>query len=170
MKEIWKDIPNYEGLYQASNLGRVKSLPRKIKQKNNSFKITKERIIKQGIGSSKYLYVVLCNGFNNKSFTVHSLIAMAFLNHKPNGHKLVVDHINNIKTDNRLENLQIITHRKNSSKDKKGTSKYTGVSYNKINKKWNSFIYNGNNNINLGSYNTEEEAHEAYEINLKNYE
>ena len=47
---------------------------------------------------------------------------MAFLNHKPNGNKLVVDHINNVKTDNRLSNLQIITQRKNTSKDRTGGS------------------------------------------------
>jgi ribosomal protein L15E len=67
---------------------------------------------------------------------------MAFLNHTPCGYKIVVDHIdNNIKTDNRLENLQLITQRENVSKDIKNTSsKYIGVCWHKKAKKWRSSI------------------------------
>jgi hypothetical protein len=66
------------------------------------------------------------------------LVAMAFLNHKPDGtHKIVVDHINNNKLDNRVVNLQLISQRENLSKDRKdGTSKYVGVCWKKSRNKW----------------------------------
>jgi hypothetical protein len=105
--EEWKDIQGYEGLYQVSNLGRVKSF------------IRKDKILKQHKDSAGYLSVTLCNNGNRKKITVHKLMAIVFLNHKPQGNKIVVDHVNNIKNDNRLENLQIISQRLNCSKDKK---------------------------------------------------
>lgn len=110
--EIWKDIPGYEEYYQVSNLGRVKS-----------FKLKKITILKQYKNTNNYLVVTLHNKkkhFNPKKISVHLLVAMAFLNHKPNKtNEIVVDHINNIRFDNRLENLQLITNRENNSKDKK---------------------------------------------------
>ncbi len=106
--EIWKDIPNYECIYQVSSLGRVKSLG------NNKQK--KEKILKSG-ETKGYLQVVLCKNKKPKTKYVHQLVAMAFLNHIPCGHRFEVDHINNIKSDNRVENLQILTHKDNSLKN-----------------------------------------------------
>jgi len=108
---------------------------------NSLAKIRKERIIKPQKNTHGYLSVGLSfNGFL-KNFCIHQLVAVAFLNHKMDGtYKIVVDHINNIKTDNRVGNLQLITSRENSSKEKRGTSQYTGVSWNKKIQKWNSFI------------------------------
>jgi hypothetical protein len=155
-EEIWKDIPNYEGHYQVSNLGRVKSLWN-----------GKERILKAGISIHGYLFVILCIKNSTKNIKVHQLVVMGFLNHTPNGHTLVVDHINNVKTDNRLENLQVISHRENSSKDKKGKSKYTGVSWNKAINKWVAHIYINMALKYLGSFNCETAAHLAYQNTLK---
>ena len=98
-EEIWKDVPGYEGLYQASNLGRIKS---DIKIKNQ----TKSK-------SKKYLMVYLYKQNVKKTIAVHQLIAMTFLNHTPCGHKIVVDHIDNNHLNNKLINLQLITHREN---------------------------------------------------------
>lgn len=165
MEEVFKDIPGYEGIYQVSNLGRVKSLAREIKRKGISF--CKEKMLKPG-KNARYLFVVLSNGNIVKIKKVHQLVAMAFLGHKPDGtHKLVVDHINNNPLDNRLENLQIVTQRKNLSKDKKGLSKYTGVSWHKSSKKWISKIRINGKNIHLGLFNTELEASETYQNKLK---
>ena len=165
MEEIWKDIPGYEGIYQVSNLGNVKSLPR-IMIKKGVF-LSNEKILKSGINNLGYLSVVLFNK-NTKTFKVHQLVAMAFLNHIPDGtYRLVVDHINRDKLDNKVENLQIITQRKNVSKDKKGTSKYTGVSWNIRNKKWVSQIRINGKVKYLGLFNTELEASEAYKNKLK---
>ena len=154
--EIWKDIKDYEGLYQVSNLGRVKSL-----------KFGKERILSAATNATGYSLVALCNG-KTKAITAHQLVAMAFLNHKPCGYKLVVDHINTIKTDNRLENLQVITNRENSSKDKKkGTSKYVGVSWYKRCKKWKAQMLIKGKYKTLGYFKTELEASEAYQLKLE---
>ena len=153
--EIWKDIKDYGGLYKVSNLGRVKSL-----------KFGKERILSAATNATGYSLVALCNG-KTKAITVHQLVAMAFLNHKPCGYKLVVDHINTIKTDNRLENLQVITHRQNCTKDKKGTSKYTGVHWCKPRNKWRAEIRINGKTKYLGSFKSELEASEAYQLKLE---
>ena len=95
-------------------------------------------------------------------------MAIAFLNHKPCGHKLVVDHINNISTNDKLYNLQVITHRLNVTKDRKGTSKYPGVFWDKTRNKWTSYLKLNNKNIYLGSYKNEQEAAQAYKKKLNN--
>lgn len=174
-KEIFKDIPEYEGLYQVSNLGRVKSLKRKIKNSQGiGFRTIKERILKSSPGGGGLLQLELSRSSKGKHFKVHQLVAIVFLNHKPNRYKgLVVDHINNINTDNRLLNLQLITHRENCSKDKKHcSSKYTGVHFNKKLKKWRSIIYLNGKSKNLGVFTEELKAAEAYKNELKklNYE
>ena len=153
--EIWKTIPGFEN-YEVSNLGNVKSL-----------KFGKERILKpglQGIKTRQYFGVILSNkGEQIKNFKVHKLVAMVFLNHKPNGYKIIVDHINNIKTDNRLENLQLITQRENSSKDRKNTSsKYIGVCWDKKSKKWQSSIRINGKKKYLGYFKNEKIASAVY--------
>ena len=163
-KEIWKDVPNYEGYYQVSNHGRVKSTSRFVKNKYEGLTYWKERILKPSLSSG--YYVVKLSKERKKVIKVHQLVAMAFLNHKPCGMMLVVDHINNIKTDNRLENLQVITTRENSSKDKNGTSKYTGVCWSKRCDKWESNIFINGKQIFLGLFESEKEASTTYQNKL----
>lgn len=162
-EEIWKDIPNYEGLYQVSNLGRVKSLTRLIFCKY-SYLQKDSRILTQ-IKSRNYFQVFLYKNKKPKCYTVHQIVAMVFLNHKPNKTMcIVVDHINNDKTDNRVDNLQLITQRENSSKDVKNkTSKYTGVSWDKKRCKWFSQIYFNKKTYNLGRYKNEYDAYLKYQ-------
>ena len=94
--EIWKDIKDYEGLYQVSNLGRVKSIPRKGTVKT-------ERIIAGGF-DGKYTFYALSKNNRRKLILGHRLVAEAFI---PNPNNLPqVNHINEIKTDNRVENLE----------------------------------------------------------------
>jgi len=154
--EVWKNIPNYEG-YQVSNLGRIKSL-----------KFGKERILKLTLDKI-YLTINLSkNGKSNKK-NINQLVVMAFLNHKPNGNKgLVVDHINNIKTDNRVENLQLITNRENSSKDRKGSNKYTGVYWNKKAKKYIVQIGLKSKRKTLGYFKNPKIAYAVYLNKLEN--
>jgi len=171
-KEIWKDIPNYEGYYQVSDLGNVKGIERYVKHNLGGLKIIKENIIKQNKNTQGYLFVNLSKKGLKKSFTIHQLVVMAFLNHKPDGTQiLVVDHINNNKLDNTLKNLQIITNRENISKDRKnGTSKYTGVSWNKIECKWEVSININKKKYYLGKFNDEIKASEAYKLKLSKTE
>ena len=166
-KEVWKDIPDYEGFYQVSNLGKVKSVKRIVVCKTGRKLTVKERILKQGL-SKGYLMVVLNKNNKGECVKVHILVAMAFLNHKRCGHKWVVDHKNNIRTDNRLENLQITTNRHNASKDRNGyTSDYVGVCWHKAAKKWLCQIHHKGERIYLGLYNSEYKAHLAYQAELK---
>lgn len=103
LKEIWKDILGYEGLYQVSNLGNVKSL---------NYKHTgKERILKPRPDGHGYYKVALCKNGKVKNFRIHRLVVEAFIGKIPKG--LVVNHINECPTDNRLENLEICTIREN---------------------------------------------------------
>lgn len=150
--EKWKDVPDYEGLYQVSDLGRVKSLV-----------YGKERILKQGINAYGYPFVILCKHGKTKNFTIHRLVYEAF-NGKTD---LQVDHIiEGNKLDNRLSNLQAMTNRENASKHRltiNKSSKYIGVIFNKRFKKWQSSIYVNKKKRYLGTFESELEASNAYQ-------
>lgn len=164
--EIWKDIPDYEGIYQVSNLGNVKSLSR-IRGGNGGNYLLPERILKNKINNHGRPCVNLSKEGIVKTLMVHQLVAMAFLNHKPNGHTMVVDHIDNNPLNNKLSNLQIITHRANSTKDRKGyTSKHTGVFFCK--NKWRAQITINKQKKELGYFDCEIKASKAYQNELKN--
>ena len=157
--EVWKDIPNYEGLYQVSNLGNVRSL--NYKKTGNIKKLS------CSIDANGRPLVGLWN-INRKTYSVHVLVAVAFLKHKPCGMKIVVDHINNDRLNNKLYNLQLITQRENSSKDKKkGTSKYTGVFLAKGKNKWRAAITINGKQKHLGCFVNEKDAAQAYKNELK---
>lgn len=167
-KEIWKPIPGYEGNYEFSNLHNVKSLSRFIKRGNGGF-WSKERILKQTFDNG-YLRVGLWVNGKIKCLGIHQLVAMEHLGHIPKGKFIVVDHKNEIKNDNRLENLQIITGRENINRSiKNSTSKYSGVYLCKKSNKWKSSIWIYDKRIHLGSFDTELEASEYYENALKNH-
>jgi hypothetical protein len=157
MNEIWKDVKGYEGIYQVSNIGRVKNL-----------KFNKEKILKLYL-SHGYYRISLGKDGKNIYRAVSQLVAEAFLGHNPCGMKLVIDHINDIKTDNRVENLQIVTQRENAYKTQGNyTSQYKGVSWYKRSNKWIASIYiNGKHNF-LGYFTNEHEAHLTYVKALNN--
>ena len=145
--EIWKKINNHND-YEISSFGRVRS-----------FKLNKERILKAGVGSSGYYNVVL----DKKTKRVHQLVAIAFLNHKPNGFELVINHKDRNRLNNNLDNLEIVTQRENTNfKNKKTTSIYTGVCFIKKRNKWRANISLKNKKIFLGDFFTENEANEFY--------
>ena len=126
--ENWKDIKGYEGIYQVSDLGNVKSLPRMVPSPRGLSRFIKERILKTGSNNGGYLSVILCKDGIMKTKSIHQLVAESFLNHIPFGRELVVNHINFTREDNKLENLEIISFRQNTNKKHlKSSSKYTGV-------------------------------------------
>lgn len=101
--EIWKDIPGYEGLYQVSNLGRIKSLERDFKDKLGRRWYRKESILKSN-NLGGYLSVSLRKDGKTRYKSIHRLVALVFI---PNPNmKLEVNHKNGLKDDNRLENLE----------------------------------------------------------------
>lgn len=108
--EIWKDIKGYEGLYQVSNLGRIKSLERKSKTKGNVEYIKKEKVLKERF-SHGYVSVILYKNGTKKNFRVHRLVAKAFLVNPKNLPQ--INHINFNRSDNRIENLEWVTAKEN---------------------------------------------------------
>src|SRR5690606_9654271 len=103
-----------------------------------------------------------------KGFPVHQLMAMAFLNHKPNKFTVVVDHKDNDPLNNHIDNLQLVSNRKNSSKDRKrGTSKYIGVHWSRKVERWKAVIGHNGKDIQLGTFHDEKEAALYYQNALK---
>jgi len=111
--EFWKDIPTYEGYYQASSLGRIRSLSRDTTRSNGRpFKIT-GRVLKPALNKDGYYKCALCVNKKLKSYRVHRLIAMAFHKSDYRQEGLEVNHIDGDKTNNELTNLELITHSEN---------------------------------------------------------
>jgi len=166
-KETWKDVPGYEGYYQVSDIGRVRSLDRNIVYVDGKRRLIKGRII---IGSAQkgYKITTLRGRGCGRSFKFSQLVAMAFLNHKPNGMKVVVDHINGDRSDDRVKNLRIVTNRENCSnlfrRDRANlSSRYTGVSWSIKDNAWRVGIHYDKITYNLGAYATELKASDVYQ-------
>ena len=109
--EEWRDVVGYEGLYQVSSEGRVKSLERTFIDKSGRKRTVKERILKPGMDKGGYLRIDLCASGKSRMFSVHRLVCQAFHDNPEN--KLDVNHINENKTDNRACNLEWSTRKKN---------------------------------------------------------
>lgn len=112
--EKWKDILGYEGLYQASNYGRIKSLERFVESVSHGkpcMRHIRECIIQLQSHPTDYLQVNLHIDGKQKTYKVHRLVWEAFNGEIPEG--VEIDHINTVRTDNRLENLRIVTHKEN---------------------------------------------------------
>lgn len=126
--EIWKTIPELPN-YQVSNLGRVKSLERKVK-KWNGFRTVRERILKPRKKRNGYLQLLLSNEGIRKTVLVHRLVCDAFLKNPLNLPQ--INHINEIKEDNRLENLEYCDARYNNNFGTR--NKRAGISISKAKK------------------------------------
>lgn len=112
MKEIWKDIEGYEGLYQVSNLGQVKSLERTIIVKNCKQSKTYPECIKIPFPNKKgYLRVQLYKNNKRRNLRVHRLVALAFIPNPDNKPK--VNHIDGDPTNNVVSNLEWVTGEEN---------------------------------------------------------
>ena len=111
MEEIWKDIENYEGYYQVSNLGNVKSLDREFTQLNKWGKYSKYKKIgkelKKIIDNDGYYQVSLCKSGSQKEFKIHRLVGIAFIEN--NNNLPIINHIDANKKNNEVSNLEWCT-------------------------------------------------------------
>ena len=145
MKEIFRDYP-LDNRYKVSNLGNVIG--------------TRGKLLKPNSKNMGYLKVDIAD----KTRTIHQLVAETFLGYERDGtNKTVVDHINNIKTDNTLSNLRIVSHRDNMSRLKR-VSKYVGVS--PSGGRWQANACFNYKQVYLGLFNTQEEARDARQAEL----
>ena len=154
--EIWKDVIDYEGIYQISNLGNLKNI------KTN-------KIISKTKNGSGYLLVGLIKNSKIKTFRFHRLLAIHFIPNPLN--LLCVNHIDSNKLNYSLNNLEWVTHRENVSHaalKKRKTSKYPGISWSKTINKWYAQIQINKKTINIGNFLSEDEAYTAYKQYLIN--
>ncbi len=157
--ETWKDIPSYEGKYQCSDFGNIKSL--------NYNHTKKEKLFTPVVNSRGYLCVILWKDGKQKGRTVHSIVAQCFLGHSPDKYNVVIDHKDNNPLNNNVDNLQLTTQRHNSSKDRKSTSGYTGVCWDKRASKWFAQIRIDGKKKSIGHFNCPIAASQAYQNELK---
>lgn len=158
MNEIWKDIPEYEGLYQASNLGRIRSLGRITSDGH----CRKSVMLSQRADVSGYKRVVLSRENIKRTKSVHRLVAISFWGERKGK---VVDHIDGDPTNNLLENLDWVSQRDNIKKSTQHigikTSKHVGVG--KIGNRFRARCYHDGKVKHIGCYGSPEEAKKAYD-------
>lgn len=111
MNEIWKDVPGYEGLYEISNLGNIRSLDR-MSQGKRQFKI-KGKKLKPWKDTRGYPQIYLCKSGNKKPIAIHRLVLISFVGLHPE--KNTVNHKNGVLDDNRLDNLEWTTQKENNN-------------------------------------------------------
>jgi len=160
-EEVWKDIPGYVGYYKASNLGRVKGLDRVVQDKLGRSVPIKSTILSYSYKKG-YRQVHLNKTNVRKRHPVHQLVAMAFLDHVPCRMQMVVVHIDEYKTNNRLDNLQLMGNRENVHKSKQSGLPMGVVNSYSKKKPFRSRLRIGGKTLNLGNYVTAEEAHQVY--------
>lgn len=144
-EEIWKDIIGFEGLYKVSNLGNVFSIRNNIN-------------LKKCFDKDKYHQVTLTVNGKSKSKRVHRLVIEAFEGKS----SLHVDHINGVKTDNRLSNLRYVTPRINNMHRTTMKRGFVGVKYYQELDKWSSSISIEGKFYYMGVYEDKEKALEIY--------
>lgn len=150
-EEIWKPVVGFEGLYEVSSLGRIKSLHR-----------GREKIRKLCVHTDGYIVLTISKKGKPRACKVHRLMGYAFLDLADD---LQIDHINGIKGDNRLENLRVVTRQQNarSYRTFSGSSKYRGVAASDCRKNpWRAQIGLDGKVVSLGAFKTEKEGAEAY--------
>jgi hypothetical protein len=169
--ERWKDISGYEGLYQISSRGNVKSLERMTKHWQGGLKLVAERILKPAPDEDGYLMVCLNKEGKRHTIKISHLVWDHF-GDTPRTKNDRVDHKDNIKAHNWIENFQLLSNRQNVSKAKlrySKTSEFTGVSWHKGKRKWQAAILVNGKHQYLGRFKDEIHAAQAYQTALQNH-
>jgi len=164
-EEIWKDVPGWEGLYIVSNIGNVKGLERKVWNGVGFFDLM-PKTFSHYPDRRGYIKAQFTRNFTTRTYGIHQLVAMAFLGHDPEG-CMVVDHINGVPYDNRVENLRIVSHRFNvcvgyRKTDTTRKHQYMGISQ-ASSGRWVARITINRKTKHIGTFDTDKEAGEAYQ-------
>jgi hypothetical protein len=162
-KEVWKDVIGYEGYYQASNLGRIKST-------GKSRNIDKWKFLKTDSKSERYVKIALYKNGKRKDMLLHRIIAKLFVHEY--SEELVVNHKDRNTYNNNSSNLEWVTQRDNviyTRINQTNSSKHIGVSWSFKSKKWMSYITINKKRKHLGFFEKEEDANKArINANLEN--
>ena len=169
--ELWKDIRGFEGIYQVSNLGRVKSLERSVFIGRNTRYIPEKilkpqkKLLKYTDPTNTYLQVKLRNRGKDRDANIHTLVWDAFGDGRKANNCLQVDHIDMNKSNNDIQNLRLLSARENTIRRvmSKRRSKYAGVNYRKKKNKWEAIININKKSKCLGTFNSEIEAALCYD-------
>ena len=157
MKEIWKDIKDYEGLYKISNKGRVKSLRREVNFSFNRTRIIKEKILIPSTHYKGYLYIRLCKNGKVKSIKIHRLVGLMFIKNPEN--KLQINHKDCNKLNNNVDNLEWNTNSENQKHAYKNKLNFSYKDENShLSKFKNSVIIEIRKKYNSGKYTRRELA------------
>lgn len=152
MQEIWKDIPNYEGLYQVSNLGNVKSLERTVNHLNG-VRTVHEKILKPVIDNTGYYVVSLWKNNKHLRIHIHRLVAKTIISNIQN--KPFINHIDGNKLNNNVNNLEWCTCKENNIHAYK-------IGLNNSYRKVNQYDLDGNY---IKTWNSIKEANTYYKTN-----
>jgi hypothetical protein len=158
MQEVWLPIEGYEGCYEVSNLGRVKSLARTV---INTGRVLKEKYNCFHLKRSGYHSVLLSKDTIKSTIQLHRIVAKAFLPNSEN--KRVVNHIDGNKLNNKVDNLEWTSHRENSCHYYQNINTGTPVGVYKL-KKYNKYLAHAHvdgKKVFLGYHKTPEAAYEA---------
>jgi len=165
MEEIWKKLRVCED-YSVSSFGRIRRDEKRRKGKNGTYGLVKEKILKLNPNTRGYLQVCLSVDKERKTFLVHRLVVDTFITPIIGSTTLMtVDHINQVKTDNKLENLRYLPHRENCIHSTKRTNLPTGVY--ETGKRYAARIKRNGKSYAIGSYKTAESASKAYQREKK---
>lgn len=160
MREEWRDVPNYEGLYQVSNLGRLKSLDRMVKTVGGGMQPKKGMVLKLRKNRGGYLFYLFSKDGNRSSKTIHRIVMEVFTMKSD----LQVNHIDGDKLNNCLYNLEYCTCEENMIHREttlKGKSKY-GVTFHKRDQIWESTIIYKGESYYLGRSNNKESLYKIF--------
>lgn len=111
-EEIWRPVKGFEGYYEVSNLGKVRSVERYVKQSNH-LRYVPPRIKKENVSRHGYPFVTLCKNRRSRHYLIHRLVAEAFIPNPKN--KPYVDHINTNPLDYSIDNLRWVTAKENAN-------------------------------------------------------
>lgn len=164
---IWKPIAGFEGFYEISSDGRVRSLDRIVKTDKRTAQRLRGRELRPAIASTGYKCVVLCgNGKPGRTHNIHSLLAEAFIGPRPQG--AVVDHIDGNRANNALTNLRYTTQGDNARNVTKASSKSGALGVYKNGTGWQAqIVWRGARHY-LGTFRTIPEAISARDAFKKN--